>query len=108
MRFFIPSTTNTYEAENAYQKIRENILSSNEDISDRRIYRLKFEHDGNQRTAVVGSDRHGFGEGAVLAIFERSDGCFYICTQKANQFEAEPHTVQTGAVIETEEFSASA
>lgn len=108
MRFFIPSVTNLSEAEDAYQRIREKVSASDGGVSDRRIYRLKFHKDGAPSTAAVGSDRHGFGDGAVLAIFERPDGSFYICTQKASQTDAELHTVQTGSVIEKEEFSATA
>lgn len=108
MRFFFPSVTNLSQAETAYRAIRDRLASANGGISDRRIYRLKFQQDGNQRTAVVGSDAHGFGNEPIVAIFERSDGGFYVCTQKAAGVEAEPHAVQTSSVIEAEEFSALA
>ena len=110
MRFFIPSVTDRQEAESAYQNIRENVKGMAGQLSERRIYRLKFRDGSEQRVVVVGSDRHGLGNGPVLAIFEGSDDRFYVCTHKQNQPDtgAEPHTIDKGAVVEAEEFSALA
>ena len=113
MRFFVPSVTDQQEAEAAYRSIRDRVAGVAGQVSDRRIYRLKF-HDGSeQRVVVVGSDRHGLGNGHVLAIFEGSDNRFYVCTHKQNQADAEPHTaephtIDKGAVVEAEEFTAMA
>ena len=108
MRFFIPSATNQQEAENAYQNIRDVIAGMAGQVSDRRIYRLKFRDGDEQRVVAVGSDRHGLGNGPVLAIFEGSDDRFYVCTHKQNHTDAEPHPIEKGAVVETEEFTALA
>lgn len=108
MRFFVPSVTDQQDAETAYRSIRDRVTGMAGQVTDRRIYRLKF-HDGSgHRVVVVGSDRHGLGSGPVLAIFEGSDDRFYVCTHKQNQAEAEPHTIDKGAVVEAEEFTALA
>ena len=108
MRFFFPAVTNQQEAETAYRNVRDRVAGMAGQVSDRRIYRLKFRDGGEQRIVAVGSDRHGLGNGPVLAIFEGSDDRFYVCTHRQNPLDAEPHTIDKGAVVEAEEFSALA
>jgi hypothetical protein len=108
MRFFFPSVTDQKEAEAAYQNVRDHIAGLAGQVTDRRIYRLKFKEGGEQRVVAVGSDRHGLGNGAVIAIFEGSDDRFYVCTHKQDPVQAEPHPIEKGSVVETEEFSALA
>jgi hypothetical protein len=108
MRFFVPAASQSREAEEAYQKIREHITTFIGPITEKRIYRLKYDVNGHPQNALVGSDYHGFGKGAVIAIFEGGDGMYYVCTQKHGTYEAEPHPVHESAVIDAEDFSALA
>jgi len=106
MRFFIPSANDPGHAEELYCKIRDQVAASQGSVIDKRIYRLKYQDEGGPATVVVGSDRHRFGAGPVLAIFEGADGTHYICTQKAAVSEAEPHALPSSAVVDAEAFSA--
>lgn len=108
MRFFVPSANDSRHAEELYRRLRDNVMASIGPVSDRRIYRLKFKQDDGQRTAAVGSDKHGLGNAPVLAIFEGSDGVHYVCTQKSEPFDGEPHPIDRNAVIEAEDFSSLA
>lgn len=109
MRFFFPSVTDHKEAEVAYQNIRDRIAGLAGQVTDRRIYRLKFKDGGEQHVVAVGSDRHGLGNGPVIAIFEGSDDRFYVCTHKQDPVvQPEHHRIDKGSVVETEEFSALA
>ena len=108
MRFFLPFANDSRHAEERYRTIRDRVAASMGPVSDRRIYRLKFKQEGRQRTAIVGSDRHGFGTQPVLAIFEGSDGILYVFTQKSGLFDGEPHPVGRSEVVEAEDFSALA
>jgi hypothetical protein len=108
MRFFIPSANDPHQAEEVYRKMRELIKNSGGSVSERRIYSLRFRHDGTQQTAMVGSDRHCFGNGPVLAIFEGPNGVHYVCTQDSGNLESQPHPVDQAEIIEAEEFSALA
>jgi hypothetical protein len=108
MRFFVPSACERQHAEEAYQNIREQLATLVGPITDKRIYRLKYNHNGHSQSALVGSDRHSFGNEPVIAIFEGRDGIYYVCTQKNDAYETEPHPVQGSAVIEAEDFSALA
>jgi hypothetical protein len=108
MRFFIPSTDDTRQAEEVYRKIREELAASVGSITEKRIYRLKLGSERGAQNVIVGSDKHEFGSGPVLAIFEGTDGVHYICTQKRSVSEAEPHPVPTTAIIDREDFSALA
>jgi hypothetical protein len=108
MRFFVPSANDLRHSEDVYRSIRDRVAAVSGGVSERRIYHFKFLHEGRQRTAVVGSDNHGFGNGPVLAIFEGLDGFFYICTQDGGILNVKPHPVQTSAMINAEDFSALA
>lgn len=108
MRFFVPSVNDPKQAEEFYHKIRDRVAASGGSVVDKRIYRLKYQDESGPHTIVVGSDRHKFGAGPVVAIFQDADGTHYICTQRGNASEAEPHTLPGSAVVEAEDFSASA
>ncbi len=108
MRFFVPSANDPRDAEERYRRLRDRLAASIGPVSERRIYRLKFEHDGTKRIAMVGSDRHGFGSAPVCAIFEGSDGSKYVLTQNGDAGDGEPHPIPPNQVIETEDFSALA
>jgi hypothetical protein len=108
MRFFIPSTCDSQQAEGAYQKIRDQIAVFAGPITEKRIYRVKYDDNGHPQSALVGSDRHSFGNAPVIAIFEGAHGMYYVCTQKNGTYEAEPHLIHKSAVIDAEKFSALA
>ena len=108
MRFFVPSANDLREAEEIYCKIRDRVLNSNGTITDKRIYRLKYQHQEGPETVAVGSDRHRFGSDPVVAIFESSDGKYFICTQRDASSDVEPHALHSSAVVEAESFSALA
>ena len=108
MRFFVPTTNDLKHAEEEYNKIRNKVAASSGSIIDKRIYRLKYEYEGDRETVVVGSDRHRFGTGPVVAILAAADGTHYVCTKRTLASEAEPHPLPSSAVIEAEDFSALA
>lgn len=108
MRFFVPSASDSQQAEEVYRKIRDQIATFVGPITEKRIYRLKYDDNGHPQSALVGSDHHSFGNEAVIAIFEGYDGMYYVCTQKNGTYEAEPHPVHGSAVMDAEDFSALA
>lgn len=108
MRFFVPSASESRESEQAYEKVRAHVATFIGPITAKRIYRIKYDDNGRAQSAQIGSDRHSFGTGPVVAIFEAQDGDYYVCTQKNSSGDAEPHPIHGSAVIEAEEFSALA
>lgn len=108
MRFFVPSIHESRQAEEAYQAIRDQIATFIGRLTDKRIYRLKYDYNGHPQSVVVGSDRHAFGNRPVIAIFEGADGVFYVCTRRNGSYDAEPHPVHSSAIIDAESFSAFA
>jgi len=108
MRFFVPAAGAPREAEETYQRIRDHVATFIGPITEKRIYRLKYDGNGRPQSALVGSDHHGFGKGPVLAIFEGCDGVYYVCTQKDGMHEPEPHSVHNSAVLDAEDFSSLA
>ena len=108
MRFFVPAAGDSRAAEETYQKIRDQLATFVGPITEKRIYRLKYDDNGHPRSALVGSDKHSFGNGSVVAIFEGCDGLYYVCTQTTAPYDAEPHPIHSSAVIDAEDFSALA
>jgi len=83
MKFFLPHAKNKEQAEKNYEAIKrfaKDTLGWN--VKDRRIFRIKYTHDGKNHYAEVGKTEQIEGE-EVIAILESgySDTIVYlICT----------------------------
>ena len=109
MRFFVPLANDPRHSEELYGKIRGRLPAPDPEISDRRIYSLKFEHNGSLHSLVVGGHCQILGDaGPVMAIFETGKGEHYICTPKRGAFEGEPYRIDRHSISGIEEFSALA
>jgi hypothetical protein len=109
MRFFVPLANDPRHSEDLYGKIRERLPDLDPGISAKRIYSLKFEHNGSFHRLVVGGHCQVLGDaGPVMAIFETREGEHYVCTPKRGAFEGEPFRIDRSSVSGVEEFSALA
>jgi hypothetical protein len=108
MRFFVPLANDPHHAEEMYGQIRSHVENSVGNITDKRIYTLKFQHDGSRFSTSVGASCNPFHDGPLMAIFEGRDGKYYLCTQGHGAFEGMPHIVEKSNVVGQEEFSALA
>ena len=78
MEFFVPHATDAEQAERAYAAIKEFVAGQVGSLTDKRIYRIRFSHDGNCFDLRVGDIHPQLGE-RVIAIFEGY--IYYVCTQ---------------------------
>jgi hypothetical protein len=104
MRFFIPVVIN-HDPHRLYERIRSNLEHSS--LTDRKIYRIKFEQDGSVQNLAVGSSFRLFGSEPVLAIVEGESG-YFVCTPHHGGIEGEPLMVPRERALEVEPFTASA
>lgn len=89
MKFFVPYTKDKTEAETVYAAFAE---FNNVPITKRRIWKLKWEHNGIINRAEVGQSIIGdsrFGGEPVLAILELST-LYMICTPNRGGIKGEP------------------
>jgi len=104
MRFFVPGII-TDNPHVLYERIRSNLEHST--LTDRRIYRIKFEQDGSVQNLAVGGSCRQFGSEPVLAIVEAESG-YFVCTPHHGGIEGEPLMVPRDRALEVETFTASA
>lgn len=106
MRFFVPVATDQVEAERVYQGIR--IFVSAEGfgpLSEKRIARIQFSHDGNRFNLSVGETHPQLNE-MVIAILE-SDRVYLICTPNRGVARGTPYLVGKGYHTHIEEFESA-
>lgn len=107
MRFFLPLSNDQDDSERLYETVRNRLKETKEAPTQRRIYVLKFQENGQRKTVAVGDELHGLGDGPVMAILQGdSTSTYYICTPKHGTFEGEPYIVRNDACLDVEEFSA--
>jgi hypothetical protein len=88
MKFFMPNATDEQEAEQVYKAIKEHAEKAvDQKTSNRRIFRINYEHDKKNHTAEVGKPDTMTGE-IVLAIFESYS--YLICTPNRGGFNGHP------------------
>jgi len=104
MRFFIPHVINS-DSHALYRRIRNNLEPAS--LTDRRIYRIKFEQDGKVQNLAVGDSFRSFGSEPVLAIVEAESG-YFVCTPHHGGIDGEPLVVPRDRALDVEVFTASA
>lgn len=88
MKFFIPEAKGEEEAEKVYNAIKEhaeNVMGWK--TTNRRIFKINYQHDKTNHTAEVGKPDTMTGE-IVLAIFEAQS--YLVCTPNRGGFKGQP------------------
>jgi hypothetical protein len=78
MQFFIPNIKNKEKAEKVWKAAKQFAESQGFRVTNRRIEKISYFHDGKSIEAVVGERGIRQNE-AVIAILE-SDICYLVCT----------------------------
>ena len=89
MIFFVPIAKNLKEAENVYISIAEN---NKTDISDRRVWKLKWKHNEMDMACKIGKPMPEYfqtRDEPVLAIYEMK-GYFVMCTPSRGVLNSDP------------------
>ncbi len=103
--FFVPDAADGKQAEEIWRATAafatENLERA---VTNRRIYRLSYRHDGSSYEAIVGREDQRERE-TILCILE-TDGLYLICTHNRGVRRGLPMLVGGHAVDEIEDFAA--
>jgi hypothetical protein len=104
MKFFIPHAENEAQAEEVYAGIKRIVLKEtlNETIKERRIYSIRFRHDGVNYVATVGDIFERLGE-PVIALLEGT-ALFHLCTPSRAVVKGGPYFIGREEVTSITEF----
>ena len=100
--FFVPASRSPEHAEAVWSGTRR-LTQDNLDIEidDRRIFRLRYRHEGETVTAEVGQEEPT-SSGLVLMIFDSNP--YLVCTPHRGVFTGTPIRVARESVLESVEF----
>ena len=79
MKFFIPAAENADEAEEVYGSIRRFVSEQVGRLTDKRIFRIQFSHNGQEYCLAVGDRFQDLRGEPVIAILE-GPRAYYVCT----------------------------
>ena len=103
MKFFIPHAKDAAEAESVYESIRSvAIESSPYRVVNRRIYRMRWRHEGTTYTSTVGEQDVRLGE-EVFAILDAT-AVYLVCTPNRGVFRGDAMLVGKDEALIVEEF----
>ncbi len=101
-RFFVPAATDAAQAE----RVREAVImftkqTTGWDCSNRRIFRIKYRHEGKNYFAQVGERCPRVGELVVMILDSKT---YLVCTQHRGVAGGQPVIVGKDEVYEIEDF----
>lgn len=82
MEFFVPNTHTRDAAERIYRSIRGFLgeAPGQQRYSTRRVYRLRWSHNGNEHQASVGEVTGFNGEVVIAILYEFRRDLYHVCT----------------------------
>ena len=101
--FFVPHVEDSGEAERFWQATKTFLESNGFRVSDRRIYRVSYSHDGTKYHDVVGSVSSLAGE-EVLVILDAGK-VFLACTENRGVMRGMPVIIGKHRDTHAEDFS---
>jgi hypothetical protein len=102
MKFFIPHARDDSEAEHVYEASKKFCeQQTGWRVLPKRIYALRYRHDGKEYFAQVGSEDPT--EGLVICIFE-SEVTYFVCTPNRGVARGDPILVGKGEVSDIQIF----
>jgi hypothetical protein len=105
MRFFVPGTPDTGQAELMYIQTRDQLRRRGQHIADRRICRVKFQQDGHPMNVSVGDSFAQDGK-PVFAIFETERAFLILTSTYGPPPVDDPVQVPLEHVLDVEDFTA--
>lgn len=98
VKFFMPAAQDDAQAEQVYRGLVEGIAKEERPLTNRRIFRIEFVHDGQKLIAEVGKTLDG---NLVIAILETKDSTlFYAIRYRAPRFLIGTHAVRSLTLFE--------
>ena len=103
MKFFVPATKDSQEAEKAYLALRRKMAQTHGYTpGPARLYQLVYEDNGQEYTETVG-EASAFGGERIVAIFQAEDK-YFVCTANKGVVKGLPMMVGDWAVVRVVPF----
>jgi hypothetical protein len=81
MKFFIPAAKDKEQEQNVYQGIRKFLSEELGAVfTDRKVFSLRYRHDGKDYYAEVGKTHSLNGEPVIAILYEELRKLYHVCT----------------------------
>jgi len=101
-KFFVPYAEDEAQSERVWQATRAFMKDQGHNVHERRIYSIRYHHNGKECFDKVGGmDRYGYEE--ILVILE-TDSVYLCCTKNRGVIRGEPILIGKGYGTYTVEF----
>jgi hypothetical protein len=81
MKFFVPAAKDKAQERQVYQAIKESLSNELGAVFDnRRVFRLRYVHEGKEYYAEVGKPHDLNGEPVVAILYEPGRSLYHVCT----------------------------
>jgi hypothetical protein len=92
VKFFVPHADSPEQAERVWQATRDFLIDNGFQVSERRIYSMRYQHDGKDCFDKVGEmDRYGH---EMILVLLETPSVYLCCT--ANRGVLRGHPILTG------------
>ena len=103
MRFFIPTANDPSHSRVLYTGIRERVTSAGHAITNRCIFRIRFNRDARSASLALGDSYHEVEGDRVFAIFKASS-YYVVCTRRHGALDGDLVRIEQNEVNIVEEF----
>jgi len=105
MKFFIPAAEDKCQEQRVYSAIKEFLGSElGVEFDNRRIFSLRYVHDGKEYYAQVGESHTLNGEPVVAILYESARRLYHVCTTNRGVARGGSILVGESSVKASEDF----
>jgi hypothetical protein len=108
VKFFVPGADDKQQQEEVYEGITKFLTESHGALfSGRKIYSLRYTHDGRQYSARVGEFHALNGEPVIAILYEPNRRLYHVCTPNRGCIRGMSILVGEDSVQEYEDFESA-
>ena len=105
MKFFIPYAKDKEQEQNVYEGTRKFLSEElGAEFTDRKIFSLRYHHDGKSYYAAVGKEHALNGEPVIAILYEDMRKLYHVCTPNRGVLRGMSILVGSNEVEEVVDF----
>jgi len=104
MKFFIPEAKTEAQEESVYNAIKKFLGEHGASFDNRKIFSLRYTHDGKEYYAEVGKTHKLNGEPIIAILHEPKRSLFHVCTTNRGVVRGISIMVGANSVMSCEDF----
>ena len=105
MKFFIPFAQDKEQEESVYKDIKDFLSEELGAVfTDRKVFTLRYHHDGKKYYAEVGKEHSLNGEPVIAILYEKMRNLYHVCTPSRGVAGGESILVGSNLVEEVSDF----